>query len=126
MGIRFDQPGLDLGAERGLGQRPDRGEIFFYRHDQAARAQHRGLPPQQRGRVRNRPQDQPLDDRIERPARHRVVEVALREPYLRQAALPGPQPGAGQRLRRAVDADHQALGTRQAGGRERHVPGSAA
>jgi hypothetical protein len=43
---RFDHPGLDLAPKRGFWQRPDRGEIFFHRHDQAARSQHRGLPPQ--------------------------------------------------------------------------------
>ena len=101
-----------LAHQRSRWQRPGREKIELYRHDQAASAQHRCLPPQHRGRVRNVHQDQPTDDRIERPARRRVVDVALNEPHLRQAALFGPEPGPGQRLRRAVDADDVAIRSR--------------
>ena len=37
-----------------------------------------------------------------------------------------PQPSPGQRLRRAVDADHGAVGSHQVGGHESHVSGPAA
>jgi hypothetical protein len=42
------------------------------------------------------------------------------------AVLSGPQPGPGQRIRGAVDADHGAVRSHQVGGHERHVPGAAA
>lgn len=40
-------------------------------------------------------------------SRRRVVEMALDELRRGQAAPGGPQPGAGQRLGRVVDADHR-------------------
>lgn len=95
-------------------------------HDKAARAQYRGLLPQHLGRVRNIHQDQPPDDRIERAARRRVVDVALNEPQLRQAALFCPPTSSGERLRRPVDTDHVAIGSHQVSGHEGHVPRPAA
>jgi hypothetical protein len=85
-----------------------------------------GLPPQHLGRIRNRPQDQPLDDGVVRAARRPVFNVALHELHLRQATLSGPQPGPGQRIRGVVDADHGAAEAHQVGGHERDVPGAAA
>ena len=50
---RLGQPGYCLVNQRAWWQRPGRREVYFYRHDEAARAQHRALPAQHLGRVGN-------------------------------------------------------------------------
>jgi len=89
-------PGQCLARQRSRRQCPGCGNVELYWHDQAATAQHRCLPPQHRGRVRNVHQYQPPDDCIERPVRRRVVDVAFNELNVHQAALFCPEPGLAE------------------------------
>ena len=125
LGERPVHPGLDLGGKRSVWPRPGRVEIRFYRHDQAARA--RPWPAAAAARPGPEPSTGPAARRSRRTARP-APGRRCRPP--RTAPAPGraarPAAGPGQRLGRAVDADHGAVGSHQVGGHERHVPGPAA
>jgi Tol biopolymer transport system component len=125
-GERLGHPRHRLGQQRGRWQRPGGVNIVLDRHDQAASAQHRGLLTQHRGRVGDVHEDQPSDDRVERAAWRRLVDVARNEPDLLQAGSFGPQPGSGQRLRPAVDAGDVAIRSHQVRSHESRVPHPAA
>src|SRR5215471_17181415 len=96
-----------------------------------------GLSPSSRGRGagpaaatpppgRERTSGPGAHDRIERPARCRVVDVALNEFHLRQAALLSPELGPGWGFRRAVNADDVSLRSNRVGRHESHIPRAAA
>ena len=110
LGQCFEYPGRDLGPKRSsrAATASSRNPLLSARPGRQGAAPWPVAAAPRPGRESH--QDPPLDDRVERSARCRVVNVALYKLHLGQAALLGPQPSTGQPLSRAVDADHRAIG----------------
>jgi hypothetical protein len=64
-------------------------KIELYRRNHAAGAQQAGLRPQHPCGIGHVHQNQPPDDRVERPVRRSVMDIADNEPNVGQATLSG-------------------------------------